>query len=80
MYTNIRRFLYTCDACQRRGKNLAKPPLHPISIEAPFFKIGIDIVSPLPNTPRGNRYIVVATDYMTKWPEARAIKNTNAQE
>ncbi|CAG8759387.1 9102_t:CDS:2, partial [Gigaspora rosea] len=49
-------------------------------IQAPFFKIGIDIVSPLPNIPRGNRYIVVATDYITKWPEARVIKHANAQE
>ncbi|CAG8825411.1 10782_t:CDS:1, partial [Gigaspora rosea] len=48
--------------------------------EVPFFKIGIDIVGPLPKTPRSNRYIVVATDYMTKWAEAKAIKNANAQE
>ncbi|CAG8699587.1 4004_t:CDS:2, partial [Gigaspora rosea] len=47
---------------------------------APFYKIGIDIVGKLPVTPKGNKYIVVTTGYMTKWPEARAIKNANAQE
>jgi hypothetical protein len=57
-----------------------KELLHPISVKAPFHRIGIDIVGPLPITPRSNKYIVVATDYMTKWPEARAIPRANAQE
>ena len=39
----------------------------------PFEKVGIDIVRPLPKTRNGNSYIVVAMDYLTKWPEARAI-------
>lgn len=80
IYTDIWRFVCTCDACQRRKKNLAKPSLHPIPVEAPFFKIGIDIIGPLPKTPCGNCYIVVATDYITKWPKAKAIKNANTQE
>lgn len=55
-------------------------PLHPIPVLTPFHQVGINIVGPLPITPRSNRYIVVATDYMTKWPEARAIPFANAQE
>src|SRR5579862_2265881 len=38
----------------------------------------MDIVGPLPKTPRGNLYIVVATEYLTKWPEARAIPDAKA--
>jgi hypothetical protein len=54
-------------------------PLQPIPVGKPFSKIGIDIVGPLPLTDNGNKYIVVATDYMTKWPEARAIPQATAQ-
>src|SRR3954464_7674012 len=45
----------------------------------PFAKIGIDIVEPLPLTTKGNRYIVVAIDYLTKWPEAEAISEATGK-
>jgi len=54
--------------------------LQPIPVGEPFSKIGIDIVGPLPLTENGNKYIIVATDYMTKWPEARAIPQATAQQ
>ncbi|CAB4421453.1 unnamed protein product [Rhizophagus irregularis] len=44
----------------------------------PFDRIGIDIVGPLPTTKKGNKYIVVATEYLTKWPEARALPDAKA--
>src|SRR5205807_941289 len=40
--------------------------------------IGIDFVGPLEKTRRGNRYILVTTDYLTKWPEAKAMKDATA--
>jgi hypothetical protein len=79
MYESIRDYVKTCDQCQRRGKNRNREKLHPIPVESPFYQVGIDIVGPLPTTPRRNTYIVVATDYMTKWPEAKALKKADAQ-
>ena len=38
----------------------------------------MDIIGPLPTTEWGNKYIVVATDYLTKWPEVRALTNAKA--
>src|SRR4051812_5840292 len=40
--------------------------------------MGINIVDPLAKTTQGNVYIVVAVDYLTKWPEARAIPDATA--
>ena len=48
-------------------------------VEYPFHRVGIDIKGPLPVTTRENRYIIVAMDYLTKWPEAKAIKNARAE-
>ena len=53
--------------------------MHPIPVTGPFEKLGIDLVGPLPVITNGNRYIVVAIDYLTKWAEARAIPNSSAQ-
>src|SRR5260363_482619 len=80
VYHDIRKYVETCEKYQRYGHRKLKEPLHPIPVQAPFHRVRIDIVGPLPITPQSNRYIVVATDYMTKWPEACAIPRANAQE
>ena len=79
MYENIRLYVRSCDICQRRGKNKRSEPLHPIPVDAPFYRIGLDFVGPLPRTIRENHYIIVAVDYFTKWPEARAFPEANAE-
>ena len=39
----------------------------------------MDILGPLPLTPCGNRYVLVVTDYFTKWKESYAILNQEAE-
>ena len=36
-------------------------------------RIAIDVMGPLTRTDRGNRYVLVAMDYFSKWPEAYAL-------
>ena len=78
MFKDIRNYIKGCDSCQRRGKPSKKTLLHPIPVGKPFEKIGIDFVGPLPLTNNGNKYIIVATDYLTKWPEASAKSAADA--
>jgi len=33
----------------------------------------VDLVGPLTETRNGNKYVAVATKYLTRWPEAKAI-------
>jgi hypothetical protein len=67
MFEDIRNYIKAYDSCQRRGKPSKNSTLlHPIPVGKPFEKIGIDFVRPLPLINKGNRYIIVATDYLTK--------------
>ena len=58
---------------QKRGKGKRKEPLHSIQVRYVFERIEIDLVGPLSITTQNNWYIIVATDYLTKWSEARAV-------
>ena len=79
MRKDVALHVKTCQKCQERGptkKNNRKRTIETIDI---FERWGIDVVGPLPITERGNRYIVVAMDYFTRWPEAKALKVANAE-
>ena len=38
----------------------------------------MDLIGPLPETPRGNKYIVILTDYFSKWAEAAPLQDKTA--
>lgn len=75
MHQDTYQFIKSCDPCQRVGKPTAssKWPLTPIMPLAPFEKWGIDFIGPISPAARfsRSRYIILATDYATKWVEAK---------
>lgn len=80
MRKDIEQYVKSCWECQMRGKPQGENRLQPIRVGEPFEIIGIDIVGPLKETMRRNKYIIVAIDYFTKWPESTAVKEATAQE
>src|SRR6266498_3118840 len=76
---DVKSYIQTCDQCQRHEKTIDENELHSIKVKEPFYQWGIDIVKPLTETSRRNKYIVVAIDYFTKYPETRALTNANAK-
>lgn len=48
------------------------------NVGAPFERIAIDVAGPFPQTEDGNKYVLVAMDYFSKWPEVYAIPNQEA--
>lgn len=41
-------------------------------------RVAVDVLGPFPLTDLGNRYVIVAMDYFTKWPEAYAVPDQTA--
>ena len=80
MKKDIEEYVKTCDKCQRRGQKGGEGYLNPIKVGKAFEMIGIDFVGPLNRTRKGNKYILVITDYLTKWPEAKAMREATAEK
>ena len=73
-----------CKQCGECAASKAPPytiraPLQQDLPSFPWERIAMDIVGPLPVTEEGNRYLLVVSDYFTKWPEAFALKDHKAE-
>ena len=81
MSSEVRAWCRTCTICRHfKGPNHQKPaPLQQAAVGAPFDRVGLDLLGPFPRSSRGNRYVMVVMDYFSKWPEAVAIRNQEAQ-
>jgi transposase InsO family protein len=80
MLRDIKDYVSSCSSCQRRKdpKGAAAGELQPISPGDIFETVGIDFVGPMKTTKRGNRYILVLSEYSTKWVEAFPTKDCDA--
>ena len=83
MEKDAKRFVKNCRRCQlaNNPRQKKKAPLNPSPIpEAPMTRICMDILGPVNMSSKGNRYICVITDYLTKWCVAEAIPKASAEE
>ena len=64
-----------CDRCQRHAPVSKLPPenLKSISSPCPFRKWGMNIVGKFPMAPGQKVFLLVVTDYFSKWIEAEAL-------
>ena len=71
-------YVKKCDQCQRFAPNIHQPGgvFNPLSSPWPFAQWGLDIVDPFLKAARNKRYLLVGTDYFTKWVEAESLANT----
>nr|CAN82803.1 hypothetical protein VITISV_024865 [Vitis vinifera] len=67
-------YVKKCDKCQRHAPipHVPSETLKPISGPWPFAQWGMDIVGPLPTAVAQKKFLLVATDYFSKWVEAEA--------
>ena len=74
MKKDIEEYCRICDDCQRRGPSKKNNLIYLIEPLNPFDHWEIDLVGPLPVTERENRYIIIVTDYFTRWSEVKLTK------
>ena len=83
MMADCFRYYKGCEECQCFGNVQLVPAalLHPIIKPWPFRGWGLDFIDQI-NLPssKGHRFVLVATDYFTKWTEAVPLKNMTHRE
>ncbi|UYV71271.1 hypothetical protein LAZ67_8002457 [Cordylochernes scorpioides] len=83
MLKDVSEFVKTCHLCQsRKGSNQSPSGLLQPILPAnyPFERIGIDFVGPLPSTKRRRKWIIVLTDYYTRYAETKAVSEATVKE
>nr|GEZ09740.1 reverse transcriptase domain-containing protein [Tanacetum cinerariifolium] len=80
IYKDAHEFVKNCDSCQRQGKFSQRDemPQNSIQVCEIFDVWGIDFMGPFPSS-RGNKYILVAVDYLSKWVEMKALPTNDAR-
>jgi hypothetical protein len=72
-----------CEECHkfRNIQLVSATMLHPIIKSCPFRGWALDFISQIhPPSSKGHRFVLVATDYFTKWTEAVSLKNMTHRE
>nr|GEV87722.1 reverse transcriptase domain-containing protein [Tanacetum cinerariifolium] len=80
IYRDAHDLVKSCDAYQRQGKISQRDemPQNSIQVCEIFDVWAIDFMGSFPSL-RGNKYILVAVDYLLKWVEAKALPTNDAR-
>ena len=77
MQKEAQEYVRKCDQCQRFAPNIHQPEgvLNPLSNPWPFTQWGLDIVGHFPKALGNKKYLLVGTDYFTKWVKTEPLAN-----
>nr|GFA30063.1 reverse transcriptase domain-containing protein [Tanacetum cinerariifolium] len=80
IYKDAFELVKRCDSCQRQGKVSEKDemPQNFIQLCEIFDVWGIDFMGPFSSS-KGNKYILVSVDYLSKWVEAKALPTNDSR-
>ena len=80
MFSDVQHWCRSCADCAMRKtpRNRHKAPLLPIPVESAFERVAVDAMGPFPPSTSGKRYVIVFSDYLTKWTEAFAVPTIGA--
>jgi hypothetical protein len=80
LFKDAHTYARNCKTCQisiGREKRAAIS-LHPVIVSTPFEKWGLDIIGDItPSSSKQHKYILISTDYFTKWEEVIPLTHVN---
>ena len=81
MAESVRKYCKACDVCTAHNlsRNANKAPLGQYIVGEPMERVMMDILGPMPVTNIGNKYILVISDWFTKWTESIAIPDIESK-
>ena len=80
MDADIKEFIEACLLCaKRKAHGTRKMPLQPMPVASYLWeRIAMDIVGPVPESRKGNKYILVIGEYISRYVEAIALPDQTA--
>lgn len=81
MEQDVRDWCQQCSCCQQANPPPRKlrAPLQQYQVGAPLERVALDMAGRFPETENGNKYILVISDYFTKWTEVVPLPDITAQ-
>ncbi|KAG6583073.1 Enzymatic Polyprotein [Phytophthora cinnamomi] len=82
MGTDVRKWVQSCRDCGSRKAKAKEviPPLRCQGVGSPGDRWALDVAGPLPVTEDGNRYVVAAVDYATRYAVVPATPHHTAKD
>jgi hypothetical protein len=71
MYAQVRNIIARCEQCDRVKTSFSSQQLmlSPLPIQGMFYHWSCDLVGELPQTSKGNVYIMIMIEHFLKWIE-----------
>ena len=80
MFKDVEHWCKSCADCamKKSPRNTKRAPLLPLPVEGAFDRVAVGVLGPFKPSNRQNRYIVVFSDYLTRWCEAFPVPSVEA--